>query len=62
VSPNVEFLNNSLTSISASEVQGDTPESSTPVGATLEDADPSILRDIDFDDGWCPYTAYRFGG
>lgn len=37
--------------VSASEVQGDTPESSTPLGATLEDVDPSVLREIDFDDG-----------
>jgi DNA helicase INO80 len=39
------------TQISASEVQGDTPETSTPLGATLEDVDPSALREIDFDDG-----------
>jgi DNA helicase INO80 len=39
------------TQISASEVQGDTPETSAPAGATLEDVDPSVLREIDFDDG-----------
>lgn len=42
------------TQISASEVQGDTPETSAPAGATLEDVDPSVLREIDFDDGQFP--------
>lgn len=41
------FVGNKL---KTSEVQGDTPESSTPVGAALEDVDPSVLREIDFDD------------
>lgn len=50
------------TQISASEVQGDTPETSTPLGATLEDVDPSALREIDFDDGSCLYTSCQFGG
>ncbi|KAG0708995.1 SNF2 family DNA-dependent ATPase [Suillus ampliporus] len=41
------FVGNKL---KTSEVQGDTPETSTPVGATLEDTDPSVLQEIDFDD------------
>lgn len=41
------FVGNKL---KTSEVQGDTPETSTPVGAALEDVDPSVLREIDFDD------------
>ncbi|KAG1854090.1 P-loop containing nucleoside triphosphate hydrolase protein [Suillus tomentosus] len=41
------FVGNKL---KTSEVQGDTPETSTPVSAALEDVDPSVLREIDFDD------------
>ncbi|KAG1755152.1 SNF2 family N-terminal domain-containing protein, partial [Suillus paluster] len=41
------FVGNKL---KTSEVQGDTPEAPAPAGATLEDVDPSILQEIDFDD------------
>ncbi|KAG2108350.1 DNA-binding domain-containing protein [Suillus clintonianus] len=41
------FVSNKLKSES---LQGDIPEISAPVGATLEDVDPSVLQEIGFDD------------
>jgi hypothetical protein len=39
---------------SASEIEGEGAPIDVPAGAHLEDVDPNVLQDIDFDDGKFP--------
>jgi len=49
--PSLRFLLDVADNSSASEIEGEDASTDAPAGAHLEDVDPNVLQDIDFDDG-----------
>jgi len=47
----LRFLLDVADNSSASEIEGEDASADAPAGAHLEDVDPNVLQDIDFDDG-----------